>query len=109
MYACFQYIFKKPQPVIKVTKYGSILDKDPELRKDLMKYDPKTIGVTDESIISEVQPDENSYFDESTFDRKKALTNLIPDNLKLRDNSNIEGNSLKFDASWDKRKVPDFM
>ena len=54
-YACFQFICKENKPVIKITKYGDILDKDPELASDYKKYTARTIGLTNTSILSEVE------------------------------------------------------
>jgi hypothetical protein len=65
---------------VRVTRYGSILDKDPELRKDHLKYDAKTIGLNDQSMISEVKPEDNSYMNASGMDKTltNALTNMLP-------------------------------
>jgi hypothetical protein len=87
--------------VIRVTKYGSILDKDPELRKDNLKYDAKTIGLNDHSMISEVRPGDNSYMNASNMSRVKALTNLIPGELTLRTGDQSTVNDIQFDQSWD--------
>jgi hypothetical protein len=109
VYACCQYICKPPEKVIRVTRYGSILDKDPELRQDHLKYEANAIGLNRDSMISEVRPEDNSYMDASNMSREKALTKLIPGELTLRTG---EGSShpddIPFDASWDQGSMPDF-
>ena len=107
-YACCQYICNEQQPVVRVTRYGSILDKDPELRQDHLKYDAKTIGLNDNSMISEVRPEDNSYMDASNMSREQALTNMIPGHLTVREDVNSDLDDLKFDSSWDKGSMPDF-
>lgn len=107
-YACCQFICKEEKPVVRVTRYGSILDKDPELRQDHLKYDAKTIGINDTSMISEVRPEDNSYMNASNMSREQALTNMIPEHLTLRQDVDSEANDFQFDSSWDKGSMPDF-
>ena len=109
-YACCQFVCKEKKPVVRVTRYGSILDKDPELRKDHLKYDAKTIGLNDQSMISEVKPEDNSYMNASGMDKTltNALTNMLPQDLTTRQDVDSNLNDIQFDVSWDKSSMPDF-
>jgi hypothetical protein len=51
VYVCCQTLCKEPTPEEKERarqpRYGTILDKDPELRQDHLKYEAHTIGLND--------------------------------------------------------------
>jgi hypothetical protein len=61
--------------------FGSILDKDPDLQSDHIKYDMKTIGAgrKDESFISVVEPsgDDTDYLNVSQYSQDPIITQLL--------------------------------
>jgi len=73
---CFEKTPERPE-------FGSILDKDPDLLSDHLKVDMKTIGVNskysrqDESILSNVQPNDDSYLDLSRVSQDPFIGQLL--------------------------------
>ena len=57
--------------------FGTILDKDPELRSDHYKTEVKTIGMNDDSCISDVRRSNDSYLNISTMSKDKDLVNQL--------------------------------
>ena len=61
--------------------FGTILDKDPDLQSDHMKYDMKTIGGgrENQSFISVVEPsgDDDDYLNASMYDQDPIITQLL--------------------------------
>jgi hypothetical protein len=62
--------------------FGSILDKDPELQSDNIKYDIKTIGAsphTDDSFISVVEGngDDGDYLNATMFSQDPIISQLL--------------------------------
>jgi len=73
---CFEKPPAKPD-------FGTILDKDPDLLSDHRKVDMKTIGVNskyarqDDSIISVVRPNDDSYMDVSRVSQDPVISHLL--------------------------------
>ena len=80
-YLCAYVLCKEEKPVIRVTRYGSILERDPDLVRDNLVYSAQTIGLNDESAISEVAPLDNDYLNASQISKEDVLrkmTHMIP-------------------------------
>ena len=109
IYLCSRFITQKKEEERKKAeqplRFASILDKDPELRKDHLVYDANTIGLNNQSMISEVQPEANEYLNMSNMSREQALTNMISSNKQYED---AYQDDIKFDQSWDEGSVPKF-
>lgn len=88
-YLCVYSLCKKKK-IVRVTTYGSILDRDPILGTDNMVYSPYTIGLNEDSAISEVSPLDSSYLNMSHAshmskeDPIRKLTSMIPEDATVK-------------------------
>lgn len=88
IYLCTFVLCKEKKEVVRVTRYGSILDRDPDLGKDNMVYSPYTIGLNDESMISEVAPLDNDYLNVSQMSKEDAIrkmTHMLPGDVNINE------------------------
>ena len=74
------FCVEKPKPRVEQAEtmgFGTILDKDPELRSDHYKTEVKTIGLNDDSCISDVKRMNQSYLNMSTLSKDKDFINQL--------------------------------
>lgn len=103
IYLCTYALCKEKKEVIRVTRYGSILDRDPDLGKDNMVYSPYTIGLNDDSAISEVAPLDNDYMNVSQISKEDAIrkmTHMIPGDVDIEQQMEEELKDSEIDSNW---------
>lgn len=84
------------------TKFGTILDKDPDLRSDYYKTEVKTIGLNQESFFSEVQQREESLMNITNASRDHMINGLLGtpnQNPVMRSEFGDEGTGFDFGES----------
>lgn len=103
IYLCLYAFCREKKEVIRVTRYGSILDRDPDLGKDNMVYSPYTIGLNDDSAISEVAPIDNEYLNMSHISKEDAIrkmTHMIPEDADIHQQMDEELKDSEIDSNW---------
>jgi hypothetical protein len=102
IYLCIYCLCKERKPTRKITRYGSILDRDPDLGMDNIVYTPQTIGLSDEVTLSEVSPDDN-YLNMSTMSKEdliRKMTNMIPGEYNMQDQMEEEFKDTEENFDW---------